>query len=222
MAMMPSGRSRGPARGCGIFGAEKIPLLVGGAIQKRARVAGIGEDQAAGGREKRADDRGGERARARQRGKLLIQLAHEFGLVEAIDEAAHQRAQVGGRGGDGGAVAGNVGEQEARDAAGGATRGVVDVAAALRLLVRLAVDPGVEAAKLDGARGELAAAPHFHALHVLRRWLAGSRGNYTGIADRSSPARAARAPPGKRDATEGEARACDSCESQARPRVRRN
>ena len=146
---MPSGRFCGPAPASGSAAAEKIPLLLGGAIEQRPRMPGVGENQAAGGREERADDRRGKRARARQRSELPIQLAHEFGLVEVVDEAAHQRAQVGGRGGDRVAVARDVGQQEARDAARGATGGVVNVAAALRLLVGLAVDPGVEAAQLD-------------------------------------------------------------------------
>ena len=65
------------------------------------------------------------------------------------------------------AVTGNVGEEHAADAAGGAARNVVDIPAARGLAVRLAVHPQIEAAQLHSAGGKLAAAPNLHALHVL-------------------------------------------------------
>ena len=100
--------------------------------------------------------------------ELLVEKADDFFLVQAIDKAAHQRAQVGCRGGDGLAVAGYVGEKQPADAARGATGNVVDIAAALGLAERLAVDPDIETTQFDAAGGKLAAAPDLHALHVLR------------------------------------------------------
>jgi len=41
-------------------------------------------------------------------------------------------------------VARNIGEEQAADAAGSATRDVVDIAATLSLAVRLAVDPDIK------------------------------------------------------------------------------
>jgi hypothetical protein len=67
-------------------------------------------------------------------------------------------------------VAGNVSQQQTGDAAGAATGGIVNVATALSLTVWFAVDPRVEAAEFNATRGELAASPHFHALHLLG-WL---------------------------------------------------
>ena len=77
-------------------------------------------------------------------------------------------------GSDGVAVPGDIGKQQTGDTAGPATGCVVNIAAALRLTVRLAVDPGVEAAEFNPLRGKLAASPHFHALHLLRGPLAHS------------------------------------------------
>src|SRR5271170_399608 len=116
-------------------------------------MAGIANGEATGGREKSGDDRGGETAVAGERGELLVEQTDELFLIEAIHEAAHQRAQIGCGGGYRLTVAGNIGEQQAGDAAG------------------------------DATGSELAAAPDFHALHVLRggirhtdiiRWLAGA------------------------------------------------
>ena len=67
------------------------------------------------------------------------------------------------------AVARNIGEEQAADAAGSATGNVVDIAATLGLAERLAVDPDIETTQFDTAGGKLAAAPDLHALHVLRR-----------------------------------------------------
>jgi len=105
---------------------------------------------------------------AGKRSELLVEKADDFFLVQAIDKAAHQRAQVGCRGGDGLAVAGYVGEKQTADAARGATGNVVDIAATLGLAERLAVDPDIETTQFDAAGGKLAAAPDLHALHVLR------------------------------------------------------
>ncbi len=65
-------------------------------------------------------------------------------------------------------MAGNVGEKQAADASAGATGNVIHIAAALRFAERLAVNPHVQPAQFDSAGSELAAAPNFHALHVLR------------------------------------------------------
>ncbi len=104
---------------------------------------------------------------AGERGELLVEKADEFFLVEPIDKAAHQGAQVGCHGSDGFAVAGNIGEEQAADATGSATRDVVDIAAALGLAERLAIDPDIETGQFDATGGELAASPDLHALHVL-------------------------------------------------------
>jgi hypothetical protein len=66
-------------------------------------------------------------------------------------------------------VARNIGEEQAADAAGSATRDVVDIAAMLRLAVRLAVDPDIETRQFDSTGCQLAASPDLHALHVLCR-----------------------------------------------------
>jgi hypothetical protein len=66
-------------------------------------------------------------------------------------------------------MAGNVGEKQTADAPARATRNVIHVAAALRFAERLAVNPHVKPAQFDSAGSELAAAPNFHTLHVLRR-----------------------------------------------------
>ena len=105
---------------------------------------------------------------AGKRSELLVEKAHDFFLVQSIDKAAHQRAQVGCRGGDGLAVTGYVGEKQTADAARGATGNVIDISAALGLPERLAVDPDIETTQFDAAGGKLAAAPDLHALHVPR------------------------------------------------------
>ena len=148
--------------------AQQRPAAIGGAEEKRARMAGVAKRKAPSGLEESGENGGGETAVARKLGKLLVEQAHDFFLVQAIDEAPHQRAQVGCGGSDGVAVAGNVGEKQAADASAGATGNVIHIAAALRFAERLAVNPNVQAAQFDAAGSELAAAPNFHALHVLR------------------------------------------------------
>ena len=106
-------------------------------------MAGIADGEAAGGGEKSCDDGGGETAVAGERGELLVEQTDEFFLIEAIYEAAHQRAQIGSGGGYRLAVAGNIGEQQAGDAAGGAAGYVIDIAAALGFAEGLAVNPDV-------------------------------------------------------------------------------
>ncbi len=69
--------------------------------------------------------------------------------------------------GHGRPVAGHVGQQQPADPAGGAAGGVVDVAAAVGLLERPAVDPGVQAPHLHPPGDRLGAAPDLHALHLL-------------------------------------------------------
>src|ERR1700677_1817377 len=135
-------------------------------------MARVADHETAAGLEERGDDGCGEGARARQHGELLVEQAYEFSLIEPIDETPHEGAQIGGGGCNGLAVARNVGKQQAADAAGGATGRIVNVAARMGLAERLAINPGVQAAEFHAARRELAAAPHFHALHVLG-WLVG-------------------------------------------------
>ena len=104
---------------------------------------------------------------ARERGKLLVEQANELFLVQPIDKAAHQGAQVGCHGSNGFAMAGNIGEEQAADAPGSAARDVVDIAAARGLPERLAIDPDIETGQFDSTRCNLATSPHLHALHVL-------------------------------------------------------
>ena len=65
-------------------------------------------------------------------------------------------------------VPGDVGQQQAADPACRATRGVVNVATALRLSMRFAVDPGVQPTEDNAPGRKLASAPYFHAFHMLR------------------------------------------------------
>ena len=152
-----------------VFLREEGPAVIGGAKKKRAGMAGVADAEPAAGREKSGDDGGGESALTRESGELLVEETYKFFVVKAIYEAAHQGAQVRGGGSDGFAVTGNIGEEQPADAAGRATGNVVDVAATLGLAERLAVNPDVEAGEFDSAGGDLAAAPDFHALHVLYR-----------------------------------------------------
>jgi hypothetical protein len=131
-------------------------------------MSGVAQGEAATGLEERGNHSGRITTVSRERCELRVEQANEFFLVQAIYKAAHQRAQVGCRRRDRVAVAGNVGEEHAANTAGRAAGTVVDIAAPLRLAKRLAVYPRIEAAQLDTARCKLAAAPDFHALHVLR------------------------------------------------------
>src|SRR6267143_3594673 len=65
-------------------------------------------------------------------------------------------------------MAGNVGEQQAADTPGSATREVIDISAARGLAEWFAVDPHVESRKFDTPGGELATSPDLHAPHLLR------------------------------------------------------
>ena len=64
-------------------------------------------------------------------------------------------------------MAGNIGEEQAANAAGSATGDVVHIAAVLSLPERLAIDPHIETSQFDSTARELAASPDLHALHVL-------------------------------------------------------
>src|SRR5580704_4294663 len=130
-------------------------------------MAGIAKGEPTTGCEKGGDDRRREGALTGERGELPVQEADEFFLVQAIYKAAHQGAQIGCRGSDGFAVAGNIGEEQAANATGGATRDVIDVAATLGLAEWLAIDPNIETGQFDSTGRDLTAAPDFHALHVL-------------------------------------------------------
>src|SRR5450755_2531631 len=139
------------------------------AIKQWTGMTGVTKREAAAGREKGRDHRRGEAtALAGQRGEFLIEQADKFFLVKAIYKTAHQGTQVGGRGSDRLAMAGNIGEQQATDATGSATGNVVDVATTLGMFEWLAVDPHIETGQLDSAGRQLAASPDLHALHVLR------------------------------------------------------
>jgi hypothetical protein len=143
--------------------------LRGRTKEKRPGVSRVTDGQAPAGSKEGRDHRGGESCGLRHCDELLIEQAHEFGLIKAVDEAPHESAQIGGGGGDGGSVSRNICQQQAGDAAGGTTGGVIDVPAALRRAVGLAVNPGVQASHFHAAGGKLASTPHFHALHVLCR-----------------------------------------------------
>ena len=66
-------------------------------------------------------------------------------------------------------MAGNICEEQATDATGSATGDVVDIAAALSLAERFAIDPDIETSQFDSTGSDLAASPDLHALHVLCR-----------------------------------------------------
>jgi len=152
-----------------LFRDRQMPGAIFGAIEKGTGMASVAKRKTTGGREKSRDYCGREAAVAGERGELLVEQADEFFLIEAIYEAAHERAQIGGGGGYGLAVAGNVSEKQTADSARGATGNVVNVAATLGLAERFAVNPHVQPTQFDTAGSKLAAAPDLHALHVLRR-----------------------------------------------------
>jgi len=154
--------------------AEEGPATIKSAKEERAGMAGVAKREPATGCEKGGNDRCGEAAVARERGELLVEEANEFLLVEPIDKAAHERAQIGGHGSDGLAVARNIGEEQAANATGGTTRDVVDIAAALGLAKWLAIDPDIETGQFDPTGRKLAASPDLHTLHVLLRGIHGS------------------------------------------------
>ena len=147
---------------------QQSPLLLRRAIQKRPRMARVADDQATAGSEERGDDRRREGSRPRQRDELLIEQPHKFLLVQAVDEPPHERPQIGCGCRDGGSVSRHVRQQQAADSARGAARSVINISAALGLAEGFAVDPRVQPAHFNAARGELAVAPDFHAGHVLR------------------------------------------------------
>src|SRR5689334_22668666 len=129
----------------------------------------VADRETPAGFEKRSDDRGGEDRVPRHGGELPVEQPHEFGLIQTVHEAPHERSQVGRRGRDGVSMTRHVRQQQAADTTCGATGSIINVAARMGLAVRLAVDPGVQSSEFDAARGELATAPDLHALHVLRR-----------------------------------------------------
>jgi membrane protein DedA with SNARE-associated domain len=153
----------------GGLSSKKIPLMLSGAVQQRPRMTRVADRKSAAGLEERGDDGGGKRSAARQNGELLIEEADEFGLIQPVDEASHKSAQIGGGGCYGLSVSRDIGKQQSANASGGATGSIVNIASRVRPAEGLAVDPSVQAAEFDGARSELAAAPDFHALHVLQR-----------------------------------------------------
>src|SRR5580704_1756393 len=147
--------------------AEEGPTAIEGSKEKRTRMAGVAKGEPTAGCEKGGDDGRREGALTGERGELLVQEADEFFLVQTIHKAAHQGAQIGCGGSDGFAVAGNIGEEQAANATGGATRNVVDVATTLGFAEWFAIDPNIETGEFDATRCDLAASPDLHALHVL-------------------------------------------------------
>lgn len=130
-------------------------------------MAGITHGHAAAGFEEGGDDRRCERSGLRQGRELLVEEPNKLGLIQAIDEAPHQRAQVGRGGGDGNPVPRDIRQQQTGDTARRATGRVVDIASVLGIAVGFAVHPRVQTAEGNAFLGELAAAPDFHALHPL-------------------------------------------------------
>ena len=132
-------------------------------------MTGIADGQAPAGCKEGSHDRSRKSPRFGHFDKLLIQEPDKFGLVQPIDEPAHERAKVSGGGGNRLPMSRNIRKQEAGDSSGGATGSVVNVSATLCLSVGLAENPGFKTAQFYAARSELAAAPDLHALHVLCR-----------------------------------------------------
>jgi hypothetical protein len=147
--------------------AKERPTAIDGSKEKLTRMAGVANREPTAGREKGGDDRSREGALTGERSELLVEEADEFSLVQAIHKAAHQGAQIGCRGSHGFTVTGNIGEEQAADTTGGATRDLVDISATLSLAEWFAVDPDIETGQFDSTGGDLAASPDLHALHML-------------------------------------------------------
>ena len=77
-------------------------------VQQRPRVTCVAYIQTARGRKKGGDDRRCEGSFFRKRGELLVKQSHEFPLVQAIDEPAHESSQIGCYRGDRDAVSSHV------------------------------------------------------------------------------------------------------------------
>jgi hypothetical protein len=130
-------------------------------------LAGVAEGEGVGGAEESGDDGSGERVVGGEFGELRIHGADEGLGIEMIDVATHERAERCGGLGDGIAVAGDVGDEEAGDASGGAGGEVVDVAAGFCGGEGLGVDLCVESGEGDVVGGGCLSTPDFHAGHEL-------------------------------------------------------
>ena len=151
---------------------EQGPLLLCSAVEKRPRMACVADGEAVAGREEGGNDGGGEGSRFGHFRELFVEQTDKLGLIEAVDETTHERAEIGGSGGDGMAVTGDVGEEQTSNAAGGAAGGVVNVTAALGFAIGLAENPSFQAAEFNAAGDRMTAAPDLHAEHLLCCWLA--------------------------------------------------
>ena len=84
-------------------------------------MTGIADRESAGGCEEGGDNGGGEGSCFGHFRELLIEQADELRLIETVDEAAHESAEVGGGGSDFAPVTRYIREKNARDATGGTT-----------------------------------------------------------------------------------------------------
>src|SRR5271156_970549 len=119
------------------------------AIKKRSRMTCIADGQAPGRRKERGHYGRGVGSTRTHLPELPVEQTDEFRLIQAIHKLPHERAQIGGGRSNCVSVPGDVGQQQTSDTASPAAGRVVNIAAALRLPVRLTVDPGVEAAEFN-------------------------------------------------------------------------
>ena len=132
-------------------------------------MAGVTEGEFTGRPEVGEDDPGGEDVVILEAGELGVDRLDQPGLVDVVDVLLHQPAQGLGNRGDRLAVSAHVGQEEASDAAGGATGEVEKVAAPLGFSVGTAIDVDVQPRNTEGPVEELIARPDPHALQG--RWL---------------------------------------------------
>src|SRR5580698_5167892 len=154
--------------------AQQAPLTPCRAVEKWSRMTSVANSQAPAGRKESSHNCCGKGSTHRHLGELPVEQTDELRLIQAVHEPPHEVAQIAGCRRDSFSVAGYVGQQQTGDTTCATTGGVIDIAATLRLSVGFAVDPGVEAPEFHAPPGELAASPHFHALHLLCRQLAHS------------------------------------------------
>jgi hypothetical protein len=138
----------------------------------------IADSQTPAGLEKRSHDRRCEDAYAREDSELLIEEPNEFCLIEAINEPAHERPQISRARGDRSSMSRHIRKQQPANSARGATGRIINVPAVLRVSIGFAINPCVQPSKRNPFCCELASAPDFHTLHLLRR-LATHETHYT-------------------------------------------
>src|SRR5215467_7035615 len=95
----------------------------------------IANGQTARGREECRHNGCGEDGLPRKLAELPVHQTHEFGLIQTIDEAAHEQPQIRCCSSYRGPVPCYVSQQESCDSSRCATRGIIYVAAVMRLAI---------------------------------------------------------------------------------------